>query len=86
MDNRQGFGNLDGLPIALKLAVVAIMAAAGDEPKPTASEARPLKKHHVNVNVQSVQSWKCRILTLSCVSFFFDMGRRWTIGLNREGL
>ena len=85
MDNRQGFGNLDGLPIALKLAVVAIMAAGGDEPKPTASEARPLKKHNVNVQ-KTVQSWKCRMLTLSFMSFVFEMGRRWTIGLNREGL
>ena len=67
MDNRQGFGNLDGLPIALKLAVVAIMAAAGDEPKPTASEARPLKKHHVNVNVQKT----VQMLTLSFMSFVF---------------
>ena len=48
------------------------------------TEARPLKKHHVNVNVQkTVQSWKCR-LTLSFMRFFLK--RRWTIGLNREGL
>ena len=57
----------DGLTICQ--AAVAV-AATGDEPKQKVTEARPLKKHHVNVNVQSVQSWKCRILTLSCVSFF----------------
>ena len=57
----------DGLTICQ--AAVAV-AAAGDEPKQKVTEARPLKKHHVNVNVQkTVQSWKCR-LTLSFMSFF----------------
>ena len=47
------------------------VAAAGDEPQQKVTEARPLKKHHVNVNVQkTVQSWKCRMLTLSFMSFF----------------
>ena len=39
----------DGLTICQ-----AAVAAAGDEPKQKVSEARPLKKHHVNVNVQTV--------------------------------
>ena len=59
----------DGLTICQ--AAVAV-AAAGDEPKQKVTEARPLKKHHVNVNVQkTVQSWKCRMLTLSFMSFVF---------------
>ena len=71
IDNREGFGKLDGLPDGLTICQAAVaVAAAGDEPKPMASEARPLKNHHVNVNVQTVQSWKCKMLTLSCVRFF----------------
>ena len=59
----------DGLTICQ--AAVAV-AATGDEPKQKVTEARPLKKHHVNVNVQkTVQSWKCRMLTLSFMSFVF---------------
>ena len=49
----------------LTICQAAVAVAAGDEPKQKVSEARPLKKHHVNVNVQTVQSWKCRMLTLS---------------------
>ena len=57
----------DGLTICQ--AAVAV-AAAGDEPKQKVTEARPLKKHHVNVNVQkTVQSWKCMV-TLSFMRFF----------------
>ena len=60
----------DGLTICQDAVAVA---AAGDEPKQKVTEARPLKKHHVNVNVQkTVQSWKCRMLTLSFMSFFFE--------------
>ena len=64
----------DGLTICQ--AAVAV-AAAGDEPKQKVSEARPLKKHHVNVNVQkTVQSWTCRMLTLSFMSFLKKMDNR----------
>ena len=54
----------DGLTICQ--AAVAV-AAAGDEPKQKVSEARPLKKHHVNVNVQKT----VQMLTLSFMSFVF---------------
>ena len=36
----------------------------------------------------SVQSWKCRMLTLesSCVIFCFELGRRWTIERDLRGI
>ena len=50
----------DGLTICQ--AAVAV-AATGDEPKQKVTEARPLKKHHVNVNVQTVL---CRVGNVGC--------------------
>ena len=63
-----------GFGLTICQAAVAV-AAAGDEPQQKVTEARPLKKHHVNVNVQTVQSWKCRMLTLSFMSFFEEDGQ-----------
>ena len=65
-----------GFGLTICQAAVAV-AAAGDEPQQKVTEARPLKKHHVNVNVQkTVQSWKCRMLTLSFMSFLKKMDNR----------
>ena len=48
----------DGLTIC-QAAVAVAAAAACDEPKPMASEARPLRKHHVRCA-------QCRLGNVGC--------------------